>query len=115
MFYYQIEFPDSKPSVALTELIEKKLRKMQQFHPRIVSAHVSVRIPHRHSGTRSFHVRIQLDLPGKTLMVNREPDVRDDHADPNIAVRDAFLKLARQLEDYVRSRKDYSATAIHAP
>jgi len=106
-FEYTISFPDSDASPAMRELIEEQFMRLSRFYNRITSGHVQVRIPHKHGGVRNFHVHIQLDVPGKRLAVSREPEKSDDHTDPAVAIRDAFHKLTRQLEDFVRTRKDH--------
>ena len=53
----------------------------------------------KHQG-RQFGVRIDLTLPGHELVVNHV-----QHEDAHIALRDAFEKMKRQLEDVVRKRQ----------
>jgi cold shock CspA family protein/ribosome-associated translation inhibitor RaiA len=54
---------------------------------------------HQQQG-RPFGVRIDLTLPGRELVVNRV-----EHEDVYVALRDAFDKMRRQLEDAVRQRQ----------
>ena len=57
---------------------------------------------------RAFNVRLDITVPGKELVVNREAD-----EDVYVALRDAFNAAKRQLEDYGRrQRGDIKA---HAP
>ncbi|MBX2989099.1 MAG: ribosome-associated translation inhibitor RaiA [Bdellovibrionaceae bacterium] len=106
MFYYQIDFSDCDPSDAVRFEIERHLQKLDRLHDRIIECHVSVRIPHRHQRKHTYHINLQLKLPGKVLVVDRDPDKNDTHTDIKIAIRDAFAKLTRQLEDYVRQRAE---------
>lgn len=111
MFYYEIEFVGCDPSDAVTALIEKKLRKLQQFFDRITAAYVTIRVPHHRGNRPFFHVHIHLDVPGRSIVVNREPERNEEHMDIGIAVRDAFDKATRQLEDHARVIKDFSVRA----
>jgi cold shock CspA family protein len=62
--------------------------------------------PHRqhHKGTL-FHVRIDLRVPGRELVVNRDPTEHHAHEDVYVAIRDAFDAARRQLEDHAREMR----------
>ena len=110
-FPYDISFADCETSPATVTLIEEQLAKLERHYDRITDCKVFVRIPHKHGGLRFYHIHIQLDVPGKRLVVSREPEERDNHSDIQIAVKDAFQKLTRQLEDFARVRnKEHKAT-----
>ncbi len=104
-FSYDIRFDDCEPSAAVRFEIEKQLSRLSRFFNRITDCRVGVRIPHKRGGNRIFHINIQLDVPGKRIAVNRQPELRDDHSEIHLAIHDAFHKLTRQLEDYVKSRR----------
>lgn len=106
-FPYDISFADSESSPATVAKIEKYLAKLDRFYDRITDCKVFVRIPHKHGGARFFHIHIQLDLPGKRIAVSREPEANDDHTDIQMAIKDAFDKAIRQMEDFVRVRKEH--------
>ena len=106
MFYYEIDYPDSEPSPATTARIEGYLKKIDVLYDRITSCHVAVRIPHKHQKKHFFHVHIRLEIPGKNIIVDREPEVNVKHTNINIAVHDAFRKLTRKLEDYLEHRQE---------
>lgn len=103
-FPYDIRFTDSDASPAVRFQIEEQLMKLSRIYPRITDCRVAVAIPHKRSSTRHFHIQIQLDIPGKRLAVSRDPDVTDDHVSVRTAVNDAFHKLTRQLEDFIKAR-----------
>ena len=109
---YEIHFVDSEPSPATRFLIEENLARLAHFYDRITHARVQVRIPHKHGGVRMFHIHMQLDVPGRRLVVTREPEVDDKHAEIHIAIRDAFTKLLRQLEDFVAHRKNHKGLGV---
>lgn len=106
-FPYEINFPDSETSPATVTKIEEHLSKLERFYDRIMNCKVFVRIPHKHGGVRMFHVHIHLDVPGKRLAVGRDIEVDDSQLDIQLAIKTAFSKITRQLEDYVNWRKEH--------
>ena len=105
-FPYDITFADSEASPATRAKIEEYLTRLERHYDRIIDCKVFVRIPHKHGGVRFFHIHIQLDIPGKRIAVSREPEINDDHVDPQMAIKDAFDKVMRQLDDYVKFRRE---------
>jgi len=90
-------------SPALEERIRAQAAKLEEFHPRIVSCHVTVAefAKHKQQG-RHFEVRIDLRIPGHELVVSHKDD-----EDLYVALREAFASMARRLEDTARRRRDY--------
>lgn len=105
-FPYEIVFADSDPSPTTRELIESYLADLDDRYKRISSGKVFVRIPHPARGQRFFHVHIQLDVPGKHLVVSREPESNSNHSDITSAVKDAFDKMERQLKSFLDHKRD---------
>ncbi|HMN68066.1 MAG TPA: HPF/RaiA family ribosome-associated protein [Bdellovibrionales bacterium] len=105
-FPYEIRFDDSASSPATRDLIESHLSALPGIYQRITRAQVAVRIPHKHGGLRFFHIHIQLDVPGKKLIVSREPEANEAHTDIRLAVKDAFGKLEHQLEVFAKLKKN---------
>ncbi len=110
-----------EPSGAVTARIEAEAAKLDEFFPRITSCRVVVEAPHRHHKLGElFHVRIELGVPGKELVVSHEPspraalshddeaalkkhiEIHPEHKDVYVVVRDAFASARRQLQDYVK-------------
>ena len=68
--------------------------------------HVVVEAPHRHSHKgKMYHVRIDLSLPGREIVVGREPEQNHAHEDVYVAIRDAFNAAVRRLEDQTRKMR----------
>ncbi|HRO66336.1 MAG TPA: HPF/RaiA family ribosome-associated protein [Pseudobdellovibrionaceae bacterium] len=105
-FPYEISFIDCDSSQALRSKIEKHLLKLERVSPRITDCKVMIRLRQKTHGQKRFHIHIQLDIPGQRLVVSREPQSGDSHSDAYIAVHDAFLKLTRRLEDFMKQRTD---------
>jgi len=71
----------------------------------LTSCHVFVECAHQHHSEKPvFHARINLELPGGVLAVNREHHAQHSHEDAFIAVRDAFDAASRQITDWKRRR-----------
>lgn len=117
----QITYRNMEPSDAVTARIEAEAAKLDEFFPRITSCRVVVEAPHRHhKWGELFHVRIELGVPGKELVVSHEPsphatlshddeaalrkhiEIHPEHKDVYVVVRDAFGSARRQLQDYVK-------------
>jgi len=95
----QITFRDMSPSPGLTAHVEKRAAKLDTFFDRIVKCHVVVEAPHRHkTHGKRFHVRIDLHVPGRELVVSKTPD--DAREDAHAAIDDAFGDAERMLEDF---------------
>jgi ribosome-associated translation inhibitor RaiA len=108
----QIAFHGLDKSEALEGRIRGKVEKLEQYFDRITSCHVTVERHHRSKTVENqkdqpFHVSIFLGVPGDELVVKRDPKDRDslkDHQDVQVAVRDAFESMERQLKEYVKRR-----------
>jgi ribosome-associated translation inhibitor RaiA len=102
----QITFSNMSPSAAMRARIESLGDKLDRFHERIMSCRVTVRAPnHRRNQGRLYHVTIDLKLPGREIVISRDPPQDQSHEDPYVAVRDAFDALIRQMEDASRERR----------
>jgi ribosomal subunit interface protein len=103
----QIHFHGVDPSPALEQRIREQVAKLEQFYDRITRCEVSVELPHQHQRHgKTWHIRIDVSVPGQEIVVSRDPGRAEDHEDPYVAVRDAFLAARRQLEDYVHKMRD---------
>jgi ribosomal subunit interface protein len=97
----QITFRGMNTSEALSEHIRDSADKLEQFFDGITGCHVVVEEPHRHHQQgKHFHVRLDLHVPGKNIVVDRDHGDRASHEDPYQAVNDAFDAARRQLQHY---------------
>jgi len=99
MFRYEISYPDFEPLERIKVTIKKQLEKLERLFQGIINCHVFVRSPHSHSKKPIFHIQIHLEIPGYDLYINREAQKDYAHQDINIAIRDAFNALKRQLRE----------------
>lgn len=93
----QITMRDIPHSDALDAYIKMKVAKLEGVFSHIVGCHVVVAVPHKHQHQgKQFNVRIELNVPGKEIVVNH-----DHHEDVYVALRDAFDAAKRQVDDYL--------------
>lgn len=105
----QITFRDIEHSDALEAHIREKVDKLETFFDPIVSCRVVVEMPHQHKHQgKPFNVRIDVGVPGKEIVVNR-----DQHEDAYVALRDGFEAAKRQLKDY--AHRLHGETKAHPP
>jgi cold shock CspA family protein/ribosome-associated translation inhibitor RaiA len=102
----QITFRDFPHSDAVEANIRAHAAKLELFFDRIISCRVLVEAPHaHHHHGKLYHVRIDLMVPGKELVVNRGPSEHHAHEDIYVAIRDAFAAAQRQLQNYKRQQE----------
>ncbi len=83
--------------------VTEKYTKLAKFCGSIMGCRIVVETPHRrHREGRLYHVSIELSLPQKKVVVDREPHAHSEHEDIFVAVRDAFRAARRKLEDQTR-------------
>lgn len=112
----QVTFRDMDSSPNITDHVARRASKLEALFDHVVDCHVVVGEPHRHSRNgQKFHVRIDLHVPGKELVVTRNPE--DLKQDLYATLDDAFNDAERLLEDHMRTlrlpRKHAQARAPH--
>lgn len=108
----QITFRNLDRSETVEAKVRERVEELEKFHPGIVSCRVVIEAPNRrrHHG-RLYHVRVDLKVPGKEIVVKRDPSEHHAHEDIYVTVRDCFDAVRRQLEDH--SRRQRGATKTH--
>jgi cold shock CspA family protein/ribosome-associated translation inhibitor RaiA len=101
-----ITFKELEPTDALRNRIREWVDKLERVYDRITRCEVVVETPHRHHRQgREFHIRVRLTVPGgKELVASHDPGPDGSHEDVNVALRDTFEAIRRQLQDHVRTR-----------
>lgn len=109
----QIAYRNIKPNDRIRARIDKELRHLEDVHPRLISAKITVEGPsghHRHGDLT--RVRLHLALPGgKEVAVSNFSDDNRAHEDVMVALRDAFRAAERQLKKIKPDPRDAAATA----
>jgi Sigma 54 modulation protein / S30EA ribosomal protein len=119
-FPVRITFRNLEPSPMIEEWVQSEAEKLETFYSRILSCRVAIEIPHRHHRKgKQCHVRIDLMLPGKELVIRREPapisrsrktraalagkvSKIEPHHDLRLVIHDAFKAAGRRVEDFAR-------------
>ncbi len=102
----RIAFRGMEAPIGVEELIRRHVADLERFFDRITTCSVVVETDHRHQRRgRLFHVRIDLIVPGREIVVRRDPSEHHAHEDLPVAIRDAFDAARRQLQDYVREMR----------
>lgn len=102
----RITFRNVDRSPALVARIQELAGRLDRFSTQLMSCHVTVEAPHRHSrqGTL-YQVRIDVTVPRREIAVRRAHPIDRSHEDPYVALRDAFRALRRRLQDHERRRQ----------
>jgi ribosomal subunit interface protein len=111
----QVTFRGLAVSDDMQDACLKEAQKLERFHGRITSCRIVVTQPHRrHAKGNLYAIRIDLTVPGSELVVNREPPAHQADEDIQVALREAFDKARRQLQDHARRQagqvKEHEAT-----
>jgi cold shock CspA family protein/ribosome-associated translation inhibitor RaiA len=104
------DVPDAPAVEArVTELVER----LEKFAPRMIGCRVVVeRASNRHREGNPYRVTIDATIPGREIVVGRDPGENRDHADVAVALRDAFDAARRRLEDAVREQRGEVKTHV---
>jgi ribosomal subunit interface protein len=89
------EHPDLQP------LVEEQVEKLEKYFNRMTSCHVVISKPHHHhQNGHSYHVHLDVHVPGNVIAINREPEKNERHEEIEPAIRDAFKIAKRKLQEY---------------
>lgn len=99
----EISFRGVPSSDRLKGRIQDEVDKLERYFDGIVRCRVAVELPHRrHEDGNRYHVGIRVTVPGRELVVSRDPGRDETHEELDVAITDAFGAMARQLEEYSR-------------
>jgi ribosomal subunit interface protein len=102
----EIAFHNMEPSEFIEAKVRERVDKLERYCDRITRCSVGIEAPHRaHRQGNLYHVRIEIGVPGKELVVSRDPGDIHAHKDVYVAIRDAFDAAERQLAEHERKIK----------
>lgn len=97
----ELTFKNMDKSDFVEGLIRERVEKLERLYDGITSAHVYVLAPHKHHHKGNhYEVRIEVRVPGTELLVTGKPGDVNAHEDINVAVRDSFNAMERQLKKW---------------
>ena len=106
----EITFHNLSSSEPIKTEILKRIAKLEKFYGRLIFCRVSLEAPAKHHRTANiYEVHIEMQVPGETLMVSREPHhikERRGHTDVRTSIIEAFEAAEAQLRSFGKKRKD---------
>lgn len=104
----QITFHGVSHSDAADALIRERAAKLEHYFDRMTSCRVVVSMPHRHHvHGASYHVQIDMGVPGHELVVGHEPRTGENNRDLYAAIDAAFALAERRLEQHAERAKGW--------
>ncbi len=87
-----------KASDSMDFLVREQVEKLERHCPTLQSCRVVVTAP-KH-GTKGGHFKVSVDLkmPGKEIIADRDPALSHTHEDFHAAVRDVFRAALKELD-----------------
>jgi putative sigma-54 modulation protein len=102
----QITFRSIAHSNALAAHVERRAERLEHLFDRIVSCHVVIKLAAHGNSGDWFHFTVHIGLPEHEIVVSYEPVGARDPESAHVSADRAFDEAERQLEDWVRRRRD---------
>lgn len=97
----ELSFTNMEPDADLETLVREKVAHLEKLLDRITSCHVYVKAPHQsHRKGNLYGVRIEVRVPGDELFVDSGKGDAPAHEHPQVAIRDAFRAMERQVKKW---------------
>ncbi len=107
----QIRMQGLPRSPALDARIRECAARLDEFNSHVTSCRVAVEaVGRRHRHGREFRVSVEVHSPGGKVAVSS----MQRNQDAQVAVRDAFEAVRRQVAAYVEQRRDVKAQTAPA-
>jgi cold shock CspA family protein len=102
----QIVYRHLIPTRSVEARIQAEIAALEKFFDRIQSCRVMVEPSgEQHETGNQYHVRIDLAVPGRSIVVGRDPGDDAAHEDLHVAIRDSFAAARRLLADHAREAR----------
>jgi len=103
----ELSFVNMEGSDKLERLVREKAGRLDKLLDRITSCHVYVKFPHQsHRKGNLYAVHIELRVPGDELFVDSGKHDKPEHEHAEVAIRDAFEAMERQLKQWKQKAGD---------
>jgi cold shock CspA family protein/ribosome-associated translation inhibitor RaiA len=95
----RISFRNLEPLESVREHVIKRIRQLEEVHPRIVGCDVVIEAPQRKKVTgQEFEVHVTVQVPGENINVSRSVGRSFAAEDVNIAIHQAFDAARKRLK-----------------
>lgn len=95
-----VVYRDMDSSMALTSIIDKKLKKLDRISDHISASRVVLETPHQHKHKgKLYRAQIELAIKGSPITLHQ------DNSSIHIAVRDVFKAAERKLKETSAKQK----------
>jgi cold shock CspA family protein/ribosome-associated translation inhibitor RaiA len=130
----QVTFRNLPHSDAIEAMVREQASILDRYCNHIMGCRVMIEVPHRHlQEGMHHHVSVCLTVPGGEIVVKRQPslhsrqqdiqeegltkegDIEQSHKHLQVAVREAFDKVRRRLQDYARRQRLDVKTRVRKP
>jgi ribosome-associated translation inhibitor RaiA len=102
----EITFHGMTSSMWVEAFIETWVARLERTCGRIQRCAVVVDKPHHHRRHGNhFHIRLDITVPGKQVVISRDPERDPGHEDVYVAITDAFRSARRQLQDHAHAEQ----------
>ena len=102
----RIAFRNMEAPLGAEDEVRTRAAELERFFDRIIACNVVVEEHHqRHRQGNLYHIRIEMVVPEREIVVRREPPEHHAHEDLHVAIRDAFDAAQRQLQDHARKMR----------
>lgn len=102
----EITFRGLASTPAVENKIQERIARLERYYSRIMGCRVMLELNHRHQHKgKLFYVRLEVTVPGRKLVVSRDPEAHQAREDVYVAIRDAFDAMERRLEDFARRQR----------
>lgn len=102
----EIAYHNVEKSDALERRIRARVSRLHERFRHIISCRIVVEAPHRSQvNPLGYHMRVEVRIPEKDLVVSRDPGGQGAHFDAYVLVRDVFDAMERQLEHHAEKMR----------
>lgn len=103
---FQIVYHNIDQSEAITEAVNKRIKKLERYCDQIITGRVVLDSPHNnHHKGKVYSVCVEIHTSVREVRVNQEQHDNHAHEDLYIAIRDAFNAAERQLKSVDKSHR----------
>ena len=103
---FQITFLGMERSLAVEAHVQRWVDRLSRMFGRLLRCDAWIEQPHRHNRKgQTFRVRVELAVPGATLVVSHDTGLDHAHEDVYVAISDAFRAARRQLQSHTTMQR----------